>query len=473
MNGARGLAAVLLSLAGGLLALVYAALMAALVLAPAPGLEVFAVVSGALALFTWFLGASLRRGGLRPFGLTPGRSLRWLMLVLGLGALVLSAGQPLLTGLLMPLPHVGAALLPALMAVGLALGKRGRLGGQEGEGIDRTHGTNETDGLLGTAEADAASGDGLLGDAPPHAVDLEPSPEPTPSHRPDASYVSYPPYPSYPSPSLAPTPPPSLAVTWQSVAAGIAWGGCAATLLALVVESLAVLGLIVLVVTLTGDSVAWGKLVERLTPEAGTVPDPALQMELMKDLLAQPLVVVAAFLLMGALAPFTEELAKLLGPLLIQRRDAAPVDVAEGRRRAWRRGVCAGAGFGAFEAIFYGGMVFSPLPWVAAVALRACTTVMHAVFGGAAALGWRLGTGERRMRAGLGLVAVAVLGHGLWNSLALGAMVASLQAGGSGEGQPVGALGSILALGLILLFYGLVAVFAALTRWVDAAGRTV
>lgn len=485
MNGARGPAAVLLSLTGGLLALVYTVLMAALVLAPAPGLEVFAVVSGALTLFIWFLSANLLRGGPRPFGLTPGRSLRWLMLVLGLGALVLSAGQPLLTGLLMPLPHVGAALLPALMAVGLALGKRGRLGGQGSQGGegDETYGTHRTDGTygaLGTTEADLADGDGLRGDAPPDSVDLATSLEAASSLGSHSSHLSYPPPVAAPHPLQSPSAPhpaspaaPPLAVTWQSVAAGIAWGGCAATLLALVVEFLAVLGLIVLVVTLTGDSVAWGKLVQRLTPEAGTVPDPALQMELMKDLLAQPLVVVAAFMLMGALAPFTEELAKLLGPLLIQRRDAAPVDVAEGRRRAWRRGVCAGAGFGAFEAIFYGGMVFSPLPWVAAVALRACTTVMHAVFGGAAALGWRLGTGERRMRAGLGLVAVAVLGHGLWNSLALGAMVASLQAGGSGEGQPVGALGSILALGLILLFYGLVAVFAALTRWVDAAGRTV
>jgi RsiW-degrading membrane proteinase PrsW (M82 family) len=182
-------------------------------------------------------------------------------------------------------------------------------------------------------------------------------------------------------------------------------------------------------------------------------------------------VVVAAFLLMGALAPFTEEMAKLLGPLLVQRREGAPVDIAEGRRRAWRRGVCAGAGFGAFEAVFYGGMVFSPLPWVSAVALRACTTVMHAVFGGAAALGWRLGTVERRIRAGLGLAALAVLGHGLWNSLALGAMVASMQAGGNGEGQPVGTMGSVLALGLILLFYGLVAVFAGLTRWTDTPER--
>lgn len=487
MNGAKGWAAGLLLLVGSLLGLVYLAFLAALLLAPTPGLEVFAVVCGALTLFIWFLGASLRGGGSRPFVLTPGRGLLRFLLALGLGALVMSAAQPLLTALLMPLLHVGAALLPALMAVGLAMGRRGRPG--RASAVAQSVGypdPHDADGTNGTQGIDAPASAAFLDDddRPAHAVV---SPEPSVSLESPVSLessVTYPSYGSYgshpsqpPQPSAPLTPPapprptsqPSSdpVVTWQSVATGIAWGGCAATLLAMVVESVLALLLLVLVVALLGDSAVLGEMLEKLQPAAGAAPDPALQVELISSILDQPLFVLAAFMLMGALAPFTEELAKLLGPILAQRSELPQLDAAEARRRAWRRGVCAGAGFGAFEAIFYSAMVFSPLPWVAAVAVRACTTVMHAAFGGVAALGWRLGAVEGRTRMGLGLAAVAVLGHGLWNSLALGAMIASMQVGGGGEGPPVGALGSALALSLILLFYGLVAMFAGVTRWVN------
>lgn len=424
MSGARRLAAGLLLLAGGLAGLVYLALLTMLLLAPAPGLEIFAVVCGALALFACLLGAGLLSLGSRPFIVTPGRGLLRFLLAVGLGALVMSAGRPLLTALALPFLHAAAALLPALIAVGLAVGRPKR----RAENGAATVGPQAADGLPEPEAATESSAD-LVAD---HGGPL---PEPV--------------------------------VTWRSVATGIAWGGCAATLLALVVESLLALGLLVLVLALMGDPAALGEMLENLRPASGTAPDPAQQLALMGQLLEQPLFVMAAFMLMGGLAPFTEELAKLLGPVLARRGEAPPRDTAADRRRAWRRGVSAGAGFGAFEAIFYSAMAFSPLPWVAAVAVRACTTAMHAAFGGVAALGWHLGAAEGRVRAGLGMMAAAVLGHGLWNSLALGAMIASMRMGGDGEGAPVGALGSGLAIGLILLFYGLVAMFAGLTRWVN------
>lgn len=442
----------MLLLGAGLPGLVYLLLLVLLLVAPEEGLAMGAVVMGALSLFGLLLGGLLALPR-RPFGLSPRRVLAAFLLVLLLGGLLIASGLSFLIAIGLPPLHLAGALLPALLALALARGGPARVEGDAGTAPPPIH-------------RDTPPPD----DGPPHDPPAE-RPEAETSDPDTALNSSLSDDPLVDAPGAAmtgPLPAPGAdrpALTWSTAAAGLAWGGCAATLLALLVESL--LGLLILALLL----VVWPQAPELLAAVGASMaeggqPNAEAQAALLRRLVAEPALLLALWLLMGILAPFTEELTKLLGPAWRSERGraGAVTEARSGRQQAWWRGVAVGAGFGVFEALFYSGMVLQAPAWALAVALRACTTLVHGIFTGAASLGWHLLRIEGRPRPALLGILGAFLGHALWNSLALGAVVAGLQAGGSQDGPPTGPLAGALAVGVVLTFYGLLAFFGITSR---------
>lgn len=246
-------------------------------------------------------------------------------------------------------------------------------------------------------------------------------------------------------------------LTWAGVVRQLLWGGIVATGIALVLESVAVVVLFALVLLLLQATAGGRELMvaaqEVMTRCMATSPPPAgCEAEinsLVSGLTGQPLLLGAAFLLMGLIGPLIEESAKVAGVAWCRPRS---------RGRAWVWGVCTGAGFGILEAVMFGAMALAAGGWAILLLGRACTTALHATLTGIAGVGWFEGWVERRPAAGALKFTLAVVLHGLWNSLALTAAVAGAAAaqtsGDVGTISSVGmaALASAAALGVVALF---------------------
>jgi hypothetical protein len=142
----------------------------------------------------------------------------------------------------------------------------------------------------------------------------------------------------------------------------------------------------------------------------------AAVMDALMAFLRQPIVLLAAFALLGFLGPLVEELAKV---------GVVAARVPGRRARAWVWGVASGAGFGAVEAIALSTMAFSA--WPLSMTLRAGATLMHATTTGVAALGVYALVVERRPGAGIAALAAAVIAHASWNALVLVAAVSGTE----------------------------------------------
>ena len=232
-------------------------------------------------------------------------------------------------------------------------------------------------------------------------------------------------------------------LSWRGVLGRLAWGACGATLLAMVAELAAGLLLVALSAVALGSSDsgrgtldALRALMEQAGATGGLDPS-ALDAAQLAPLL-HPVIVLAAFLLLALIGPTIEELCKLAGIALRPPRS---------RAQAWAWGVAVGAGFGIFESVFFSAFELSALVWPSTAVLRGLSTLMHASMTGLAALGWFALRDERRHLTGLVGIVLAILGHGLWNGLALGSLLFGLL------GRPALQAGS--AGGVVLLFYAI------------------
>ncbi len=233
---------------------------------------------------------------------------------------------------------------------------------------------------------------------------------------------------------------------------GLVWGAAIATFIAFVAEVL-VLGVIALLLFMGLRSSPEGlAVIESLrglyiqfanAPEAF---DPSmLDSEEVAAILLRPSFVLAAFGLFGLFGPAIEELAKVGGVAVIRPRDKA---------RAFLVGAACGAGFGFAEALLLGMAGLGPL-WAASMLVRVFSTLMHALLSGIAGLGWYALAAEGRWIPGVRGIALAIIGHGLWNSLVLAAVIGGIAA--EFAHGSVAKLGSAMAitapLGLVLLIY--------------------
>jgi hypothetical protein len=251
--------------------------------------------------------------------------------------------------------------------------------------------------------------------------------------------------------------------TWRGSLARLSWGACIATFLGLLGETLIMIPVGIVVYLLLRSSASGQAAIDALLQMAtsaegagaeGMALDPAALGPAM-----HPVIILAAFSILAFLAPLIEEMAKLAGVM---------VRPPKSRSQAWIWGCTVGAGFGLLEGVFYAALQVTPFAWPMGIAARGLTTILHATMTGLAALGYfSLRRGERR---GLWAILAAVVGHGLWNGLALATVLFGLRAGASrDEAASAGGAPAMLSLlALIILFYTIFFGFLILSRRLGA-----
>ncbi len=230
---------------------------------------------------------------------------------------------------------------------------------------------------------------------------------------------------------------------------------------ALVIEAMAVVAIaaaVFAVLAAQGDAASYTAAIQAAMESAttGASPDAAS----LSELLLRPVVLVAILGMLGAIGPIAEELVKLGGVAL--RRPAS-------RHRAWSFGVTVGAGFGVTEAIALGSMALDD--WVPSMLVRATAMLMHATTTGLAGLGLYLAVAEGRRGPGLGLVAIAMATHMLWNTLVVTSAAAGMAAAGGGPPWLV-ALSAAAVAGLVALFAAVLVTFRGVSRSLSPRGAT-
>jgi len=195
--------------------------------------------------------------------------------------------------------------------------------------------------------------------------------------------------------------------TWRQMWGGL--GGAFGSLgLAFVVESgLLAIGLVVvaLVVEATPDLAA---ALSQLKP----TPDYQALSELMSLLLRQPAILVMLFVGLGLIVPLVEEAAKSLVPALAGAGQKPTV------ARLFLWGVASGAGFAVVEGMLNAGL--GTQEWASVALLRIGSSTMHCLTAGLTGWGWGKAWAQRRWLHLLLAYALAVIIHGVWNSISVG-----------------------------------------------------
>lgn len=241
-------------------------------------------------------------------------------------------------------------------------------------------------------------------------------------------------------------------------------GALVATVLAFSLEIAVVMGMIVIVLGFV--AVKPGGL-DQFRALAGYLQDPAW-LETpgnLASLARSPLVIFSAFFIFAIAVPLIEELVKTIGvPLRAYRHPNMP--------QAFLWGLAGGAGFALAEGLFnsLGGID----SWAVVVSFRLGATLLHCFTGALMGLAWYQALAEKHWGRGLGLCALSVGIHSLWNLLVAGMALASLGLQGSelpGTRQTTGELGTTVTFILLASLALAVAVgMVGLTRFVHSRG---
>jgi len=214
-------------------------------------------------------------------------------------------------------------------------------------------------------------------------------------------------------------PPPAAPA--RSAWGSLAWGGLGGVGLGFFVEALALVFLVVAVAAVL--SIARPDLLAQLEAwatemqQGGPVPGPTSM-----EWLASPLAVLGILLFASVFVPVVEEFSKSL---------AVPIVGGLGRRLTrldgFLLGVAAGAGFAVVEGMLNGALgLVEPSGWAGAMLTRGGAAAMHCLASGLFGLGWQAVISERRFARGIGLAALSVGLHGLWNAGAVAVGVSGL-----------------------------------------------
>ena len=236
--------------------------------------------------------------------------------------------------------------------------------------------------------------------------------------------------------------------SWREVVVSLGGGGLLAPVLSLILEALVLLALAaaaaVVVLAVPGGTEWASGLIEGLGDPAVIGDSSGLLQLLLNRVVALGVVVVV-----GIAMPLVEEALKTL---------------AVGVAGAWMRpkpargflwGVASGAGFAIAENLL-NGAVAGQTVWAYGAASRAAATTLHCFTGGLVGWGWgQLWSGRRVMRF-FGSLAAAVVLHGLWNTIAVGAFVLGIASGV----QKAGSVRQIAAVAGMATLLGLLGVLA-------------
>jgi RsiW-degrading membrane proteinase PrsW (M82 family) len=133
--------------------------------------------------------------------------------------------------------------------------------------------------------------------------------------------------------------------------------------------------------------------------------------QILYDLAQNPTVASALYLVIGLLAPFTEELFKPLAVWLAWKR---PMDAREG----FILGLISGGAFTLLESASLVSQI-SAQDWLSAVILRSSTGLLHIGLSGLVGYGIAKARSEKRWGSMILTLLGATALHGLWNSMAL------------------------------------------------------
>jgi len=173
--------------------------------------------------------------------------------------------------------------------------------------------------------------------------------------------------------------------------------------------------------------------------------------------LRKPVVIFWILIAVSVITPLIEEVLKTLGVWLFMKRKLTP---AEG----YVAGMICGAGFALVEGLFNLAGAATPEDWVGLVIGRAGGSLLHVFTGGLIGWGladtWRSGKFKKYLQVFWG----AFIIHGLWNALAVGAVLFPIML--FGDETLIGGQSLLFFLPTLLLGIAVLVIFIFFTHWV-------
>lgn len=226
--------------------------------------------------------------------------------------------------------------------------------------------------------------------------------------------------------------------TWRDGILQLSSGAFVATPLAFALEAIILLSL--LVATLVSVALRPGgqELLQTMTAylqHPAWLQDPAG----LAPAFTSPAILAAGLLTVAGIIPLIEETVKTVGiGLMAYRRPTLP--------QAFLWGLAGGAGFTLVEGLL--NAASGVQMWAPVILLRVGTTLLHCLTGALMGLAWYKILARQQWRHGLGLYAISIGIHGLWNALSMGMAILSMGMPQPGTGD---SLGVVAALALLLV----------------------
>jgi len=197
--------------------------------------------------------------------------------------------------------------------------------------------------------------------------------------------------------------------------------------LAMMAEFVIYLGLAALGIILLFLHPEWTGTFSSIQSQISAARDLDAIMTILAPYLANPLVILLAFVILSVLVPLIEELVKPVAVWMMAGRLSSPV-------QGFALGALSGAGFALVEGLV--AAASSSQGWGALLAARACGSLMHILTSGL--MGWGIISAwhKRHPMHLAGAFALAISIHGLWNGATVLIVYSALRpylAGNGGE----------------------------------------
>ncbi len=171
--------------------------------------------------------------------------------------------------------------------------------------------------------------------------------------------------------------------------------------------------------------------------------------QLITSLAGNPIIAAALFMVIGVVAPFTEEVFKPLAVWLVRRETLQPYE-------GFELGLISGGAFTLLESASLVSQTGTQ-DWITVILLRTATSMLHIGMSGLVGYGVARARVEKRWGSAILNILAATALHGLWNSLAMvngyfTTPLTSISAGASTAGSV------ITMIGMILVFAAVVAI---------------
>ena len=230
-----------------------------------------------------------------------------------------------------------------------------------------------------------------------------------------------------------------------------------APVLIIIAEIIFILVLVIGIILLINANMGGGLDITSLIGNLDLLGGGIEQLEgILYEIMQQPAIAGAVFLMVGLAAPLIEEVFKPMATWFLLNR---PLKVYEG----YALGLISGGAFAMLEST---GIVIQmeAVDWLAAVILRAATGVLHIGLSGIVGYGFARSVKESTLKHGGVASLVAVFLHGAWNSLALFSGLSSFN-----NTNGIGAYSIIAFICMAIVFIAIVTINFLIHRYLRKA----